>query len=238
MIALFIDDGGVMNNNMVRATNYQSLVGEFFAPVLGGAQSTWSVANRTVFSSLIPMLEVGPQEQNFKEWFDQYLLKWLQGMAACAGVPTPEDDEQCIRLAREALWYITHHTRSAYPGAAEAVRKLYNGGFKLFTSSGETALELEGYTNAMGIRDCFEKLYGADIINQGKYSVEYYRMMFAHAGVRPREALVVDDNPKYLDWAAGLGAVTCLVSSSKPVTKTHPVISSLAQLPEMIKRIG
>jgi len=33
---IFLDDGGVMNDNNARALQWQRLVGEYFVPLLGG----------------------------------------------------------------------------------------------------------------------------------------------------------------------------------------------------------
>jgi HAD superfamily hydrolase (TIGR01509 family) len=47
----------------------------------------------------------------------------------------------------------------------------------------------------MGVRGCFDRLYGSDLVTVGKEGPEYYRRSFADAGVDPRDALVVDDRP-------------------------------------------
>lgn len=44
---------------------------------------------------------------------------------------------------------------------------------------------------------------------------EYYARIFTHARVVPEEALVVDDNPLCLQWAARAGARTVLVASEE-----------------------
>ncbi len=38
--ALFIDDGGVLNDNALRGPQWQRLVAEFFVPALGGDRAT------------------------------------------------------------------------------------------------------------------------------------------------------------------------------------------------------
>lgn len=39
--AIFIDDGGVMNDNAVRGPQWQRLIGEYLAPRLGGSGAAW-----------------------------------------------------------------------------------------------------------------------------------------------------------------------------------------------------
>ena len=43
---VFLDDGGVMNDNSQRGFQWRRLVGEFFVPLLGGTSEAWVEANR------------------------------------------------------------------------------------------------------------------------------------------------------------------------------------------------
>jgi len=51
-LVIFLDDGGVMNDNSQRASQWQRLVGEYFMPLLGGTSEAWIEANRIVTSDL------------------------------------------------------------------------------------------------------------------------------------------------------------------------------------------
>jgi FMN phosphatase YigB (HAD superfamily) len=56
--------------------------------------------------------------------------------------------------------------------------------------------------------------------------------------VAPGEALVVDDNPLALRWAARAGARTVLVDSAGSTeAPAEAVIGSLAELPPIIERL-
>ena len=48
---IFLDDGGVLNDNDRRAPQWQRLVGEFFVPRLGGTHQAWAEANRRTIAS-------------------------------------------------------------------------------------------------------------------------------------------------------------------------------------------
>lgn len=39
---IFLDDGGVMNDNTLRGFQWERMVAEFFKPVLGGTFEAWS----------------------------------------------------------------------------------------------------------------------------------------------------------------------------------------------------
>src|SRR5260370_40428934 len=49
---LFVDDGDVMNDNALRGSQWQRLLGESFPPILGGTPEAWAEANRIVVPRL------------------------------------------------------------------------------------------------------------------------------------------------------------------------------------------
>lgn len=237
LTAIFIDDGGVMNDNVLRAPEWQRLVGEYFAPRLGGSTHAWRKANRTVFAQLESILIVGHGQQDYISWFDSYQVQWLKKMAALVGVHVPSGNDECLKMVWDSVDYITRRVKSTFPGAIEVIKLLHTNGFALFTASGEHSRELDGYLKCMGIHHCFNTAYGADIINCGKYSIEFYRRIFKHSHIITSEALVVDDKPEYLAWAAAFGVKTCLVSANpSPDTKTDIVIPELAELPDALDK--
>ena len=88
----------------------------------------------------------------------------------------------------------------------------------------------------MGVRDCFGRLYGPDLIDTFKMGPEFYARLLTDAGVAAENALVVDDNPAVLRWAAQVGARTVLVGATSlegPAPTLH--IGSLAELPELLR---
>ena len=236
--ALFIDDGGVLNDNALRGPAWQRLVADFFAPILGGDPTTWAEANRVVFERLWQFIIAGPQGQEYTVWYDTYQLRWLREMAAFARVAAPVDDAECLRLAWQAGDYITRRVRAAYPGAANAIHALRGTGRHLFTASGGLSRQLDGYLTGMGIREHFSTLYGPDLVNQAKDGIQYYRCIFAHAGVDPKHTLVVDDSLHVLAWARGAGAMTCLVSAtSHQDPKADLTVTTLSDLPAALARV-
>ena len=235
---IFIDDGGVMNDNRLRVEQWQRMVGEFFAPILGGSTTAWAEANRVVMDGIQEptawqaRLQTAPNYQTFDRG---YLLDWLQRMCAIVGV-TPPPDAESVELARRASASIVRRVHSAFPGAVEAIRTLHARGFTLHTASGESSRELAGYLEAMGVRDCFGRLFGPDLIDTHKAGPGFYTCLLADAGVAPEAALVVDDNPMVLRWATQVGAKTVLVGAAatdgfEPTLR----IGSLAELPEQIR---
>src|SRR6266581_3269207 len=210
---VFLDDGGVMNDNGTRASQWQRLVSEFFVPLLSGTAEAWSHANRVAADRLFEpgawrrRVQAAPDYRSFDR---AYQMEWLQGMCELVGVGTPPEEE-CLRLARRAVTFITCRVQAAFPGVVDAIRTLHRQGYMLHTASGESSLDLAGYLQAMGVHDCFGRLYGPDLIDTFKEGPEYYERMLADLGIAPADALVVDDSPHAIGWATQVWARAVLV---------------------------
>ncbi len=239
-LMIFLDDGGVMNDNSQRALQWQRLVSEFFVPLLGGTTEAWIEANRVVADRLFHPDNWHMRIQTFSDYasFDYfYQVDWLSGMCELVGIPTPPEEE-AVELARRAVAYITSRVHAALPGAVDAIHTLHSQGFTLHTASGESSSDLAGILDAMDVRACFGRLYGPDLINTFKEGPEYYERIFADAGITPSDALVVDDSPRAIEWAAQAGARTILVSNTPHLeTKALFRIGSLAELPAIIRQL-
>ena len=237
---IFLDDGGVMSNNAVRGPQWQRLLGEFFPPRLGGTPEGWAAVNRVVAERLFAAYErdwVGRTDVPFEDYWQPYQVAWLGGMCEALGLPTPPPDE-AYRLAEEATVYVTHRVNAAFPGVVEAVRELHRQGYPLHTASGERSNELNGYLTCMGIRDCFSRLYGPDLIGTLKQGPAFHERLLADAGVDPRDALVVDDSPLVMGWVRDIGATGVLVHPALPTdTPAAHVIGRLAELPPFLTEL-
>jgi HAD superfamily hydrolase (TIGR01509 family) len=235
---ILLDDGGVMNNSRLRGPQWQRLVGEFFAPRLGGESTAWSEANRIHMISIFEpenwqgRVQAAPDYASFERtyWYD-----WLSGMCQLVGVETPPE-AGCIELARQAETYITCRVHAAFPGAIEAICELHVQGYTLHTASGESSLNLHGYLQAMGVREYFGRLYGSDLLNMLKETPEYYERLFADAQIAPGDALIVDDTPRVLAWARDFGAMTVLINAERESVDGMLCIASLAELPELVRQ--
>lgn len=232
-LTIFLDDGGVMNNNSLRASQWQRLVSDFFAPLLGGTPEAWINANRVVIDRMLEPESWRRRIQSATDFasFDRaYQYDWLAGMCELVAIPTSPEDE-VIALACRAISFIIPRVHAAFPGAVDTIRSLTHQGYTLHTASGEPSIELAGYLDGMGVRACFGRLYGPDLIDTFKVGPRYYERIFA------ADALVVDDNPGPLAWAAQVGAQTILVTNSPyPETGTTRHIGSLAELPAILQK--
>ena len=237
---IFLDDGGVMNDNNVRALQWQRLVGEYFVPLLGGSPEAWSRANRVVADRLFEPDAWRRRVQaaaDYRSFDRDYQVEWLRGMCGLVGIEAPPEEE-CLRLARRAAAFITRSVQAAFPGVGDTIRALHRQGYRLHTASGESSIELGGYLQAMGVRDCFGRLYGPDLIDTLKEGPEYYERLFADLGIAAADALVVDDSLRATRWAAQVGARTVLVGVSSLLrTEATVQIGSLVELPATLQQL-
>jgi hypothetical protein len=135
---VFLDDGGVINDNRLRAPQWRPLVGAFFAPRLGRTVDEWAEANRRTFEQVFQR-----QQARLADWHDgrSYLgelrltnIDWLASMCRDLGIKPPPEDE-CAALGREAQDWIMEQVVAGFPGVADAVRQL-SSDYALYTASG------------------------------------------------------------------------------------------------------
>ena len=78
---LFVDDGGVMNDNALRGSQWQRLLGKFFPPILGGTPEAWAEANRIVGPRLWEGYGLsGQADVDYAAYDRVYRTAWLGGM--------------------------------------------------------------------------------------------------------------------------------------------------------------
>src|SRR6266700_615681 len=159
-LTIFLDDGGVISDNNLRASQWQRLVGEFFMPLLGGTSEAWKEANWIVSERLFQAdawdarLRAASDYQSFDY---AYQFDWLSGMCEIIGLEIPPE-EACVELAYRATVSITCQVSAAFPGAVDTIRQLSRQGYILHTASGEPSVALSGYLSGLKVVNCFGSL--------------------------------------------------------------------------------
>jgi phosphoglycolate phosphatase-like HAD superfamily hydrolase len=206
-LQLFLDDGGVLNDNRLRRPEWHRLIPEFMPPRLGGTGEQWVSTNLVVTRG--HWLDLLPAElstyQTHQDFHAAYALSWMQKMCDGVGVSCPPDDE-AVALYTELSVYVAERADAAIVGAIDAVRALHSAGYTLRMASGTASWELRGILGRMGILDAFSGLYGPDLIDRVKHGAAYYEGVFAHAGVAPEDALVIESDEECCRWAGEAGA--------------------------------
>lgn len=209
---LFLDDGGVLNDNSLRSSEWLRLIGEFMPPRMGRTAEQWASANRLVFPEVWRNLRKSlPTFANHQEFYRTYAVNWFSGVCDHLRITPPPDDE-ALTLYTELSVYVSEQATCAIAHAADAVLSLHRAGYTLYTASGTPSWELRPTTTKMGIIEAFSVLYGPDVVDHVKYGAAFYEKVFAHAGVEPSTALVIESDSECCRWASEAGANTVWIS--------------------------
>jgi FMN phosphatase YigB (HAD superfamily) len=233
---VFLDDGGVLNDNDRRAVEWRRLLGEFFAPRLGGTPEAWGEANRGVYEGIWDdwrRLQHRGEEPGPSWWPDQD-ERWLGGMCERVGVPVPADVQATVRASRA---HVMAHIDCAYPDAAPAMREMHALGIRLHLASGGQTDELEPYLRRMGVWELIDRPYGTDLLGANKVGRRYYERIVEDSGVDPRSAVVVDSDAEPLEWAEAVGFRTVHVDRLGRGSR-FTRIRSLAELAPLLAAQG
>ncbi len=205
-VALFLDDGGVLNDNSLRAPEWLRLIGDFMPALMGGTVEQWAAANAIVFPQVWGDLRRRLSDFAIYRQFERaYAINWMRGMCAAVGVAIPPDDD-AVALHRELSIYVSERANATFAGAGDAVVALHRAGYMLYMASGTPSWELRGILAKMGIAEMFTEFYGPDLVDRVKYGRGYYEEIFAHAGVAPTSALIIESDAECCDWASEASA--------------------------------
>lgn len=201
---VFLDDGGVLNDNARRAPEWRRLLGEYFTPRLGGTPEAWAAANMIVIEDIwrdwqrlqARHDDIGP------DWWPAQDARWLSGMCERVGVPVPADITSTVRASQ---LHVMRNIDCAYPDAAPAMRAMRARGIAPHLASGEQAWGLEEYLRRMGVWELIGRPYGTDLVGASKTSRRYYDRIVEDSGVDPQGAIVVDSHAEPLEWAEAAG---------------------------------
>ena len=78
---ILLDDGGVMNDNDVRAPQWRELVAQYFSPRYGGSIKEWKKANKHVFKQLFERYERKTKENpmiDYVEFWKFEQIRWMR----------------------------------------------------------------------------------------------------------------------------------------------------------------
>jgi FMN phosphatase YigB (HAD superfamily) len=236
--AIFLDDGGVLNDNSLRGPQWERLFGEFMVPRFGGNAEAWGEANVQFVIEEGKLMHDGkffPPGVDPDEVLRQRDDRFTSEIFASVGVEPPNTSEERVALAREFHNYGISRVRAEYPGAVEAVRELHGMGYALYTASGGKSVDLRMQLTASGIDDLFTETYGPDIAGIPKGGREFYDSILAHSGVEPSAALFLDDTPNSIRRIVEAGARGVLISTTEQEPDASATLASLTELPGLLK---
>ncbi|MFQ5381218.1 MAG: HAD family hydrolase, partial [Dehalococcoidia bacterium] len=196
--AVFLDVDGVLVDADLLPLEYQRLMGDVLAPVLGGSPEDWGRANAVTFPALLERLlaTFGPDSDPLAACRFEYVEN-VRAMCRVLGIREPDEDTS-YRLGLEFNLHVRGAHGAVFPEAAPAVRSLA-ARYDVHLATGNPSWLCEAQLDGMGVRDAVGILCGPDLLGTPKHSPRYYPHLFALASVDPAEVVVVDDRPGHLD---------------------------------------
>lgn len=140
------------------------------------------------------------------------------------------------RLLGIGHWYL--------PGAEETVKKVLFGKYRLFLASNGTASVQQGRMTSADLYPYFEEVFVSQEIGHNKPSKAYFEACFARIPGFAREKCLMVGDSLTSDILGGInaGIRTCWVNPNGKTAPDHIrpdyEIRSLAQLPELLEKIG
>jgi len=233
---IFFDDGGVLNDNRIRGKQWKKYCGEFFYSLFGGNPENWAKANHKVITKYLDIFwkDWRGVYPDYLSFYGKFKVDWVNEMFKEVGNNTPPNVKH-EELYDETTQYVIPKIRSAIPGVIKSIKLLFNRGFKLFTASGGVSEEIKMYLNGMGIRKCFSGFYGPDLINISKSGKDYYSTIFKDLNINPRNAIIIDDQPRFLEVALQTDAniiQSCITGEFEPQYPFY--VKKMKNLPKII----
>jgi phosphoglycolate phosphatase-like HAD superfamily hydrolase len=142
-----------------------------------------------------------------------------------------------VDLSKLALQFQTAALKNCdalFPGVRDTLARLAEAGFQVHIASSQESAYLEAALEGAGIRAFVGTAYGPDLLDCAKEGPEFYEKLFRHAAVIPSNAVVIDDQPECLRWAAAAGArciqARMFADSPPAVTEEITSLETLADL--------
>jgi len=219
-ISVFLDDGGVLNDNKIRGEQWKSFVGEYYSTRFGGEPEVWGEANHKLITSVSDIFWRDGKENfdDYQTFYNDFKKNMVLGMFKEVGKNPPKklNIEEVFNSARQ---YVIPKVRSAISGVINSIKELFTRNFILYTAAGAVSIEMKMYLEGLGVSEYFKEFYGPDLINTWKSGPEYYKAIFKHSGVDPTKAIIIDDQPRFLDNALDVGTnviQACITGQHEP----------------------
>jgi HAD superfamily hydrolase (TIGR01509 family) len=152
-------------------------------------------------------------------------------------------DVAALEARHRALTDALIAAQAVLPGVREYVEEAARMGLALGVASSSSRRWVEGHLTRLGLRDCFQAIRCADDVPRVKPDPALYRAVLDAMGVRPEDAVALEDSPNGVLAAkrAGLAcvAVPNALTARLDLSAADLSLASLADLslPELVARL-
>jgi phosphoglycolate phosphatase-like HAD superfamily hydrolase len=234
IISCFLDVDGVLNDHSALQRQWDEHVGFVLADELGRRPEDWSRANRAVFPAFWEARATWGDDSHVLIHGEAVYL--IGGMCDYLGVAAPPDAERPALMKRVDI-HVASQGSAVVPEAGTILRELSRD-FAVHMATGNPSWRVNALLDYLGVGDTVGVRCGSDLVRAAKHSSAFYNQLFALAGVRPEESVIVDDSLAQVRLAAGAGART--VHVTKPCTGPCPAdahVGWLGELPGVLRAL-
>jgi FMN phosphatase YigB (HAD superfamily) len=180
----------------------------------------------------------GNPEGGYAHWISEERGRVTDELFRSVGVPLPAH-ESLPRLALDIQAAALRKCNASYSDTAETIRFLVESGHEISMGSSQESGFLRPALEGSGMSNSFNHFFGADLVDMPKEGPEFYQRIFAAVGIRPSQAIVVDDQAMCLDWAeeAGAKVIQACIRSGAPEPEFPHVIRTLGELPALLRHL-
>ncbi len=184
---------------------------------------------------------VGNPLNGYNSWYAKMPARAAELVFAEMQLPIPPDP---AHVAVDALDGALCRCSAIFPGVRETLHALKDQGHTLHIASGNDSRHLAAALTGAGITNCFERLYGPDLIDCAKEGIEFYTRVLEASGCAPESAIVIDNDPNAIRWAQQAGAKVILVrllvedsaAETEPILSGIPVVTEFPQVIDAITK--
>ena len=136
----------------------------------------------------------------------------------------PEFDYHGVRALRRRIMeeYVDIHGIDPKPGMIETLRAIRERGLRIGLATATPEPRARKYLRMVGAEQYFDAVTCADMVEHGKPAPDIYLLACARTGVRPSEALAVEDAPSGIRSAHAAGMRAVLIPDRDVPGKKSP----------------
>jgi HAD superfamily hydrolase (TIGR01509 family) len=242
MSTLFLDLYGVLANSAVMERAYNVRMAAILHQRLGGSIDVWRDLQQESYEryqaeGLKLDARPGPDREG-DAWVEAV---WRMNADQVAwmfnrrGIPLPADPARYSEQLEEET---VREIDALFEDVRPMLPRLKAGGHRIFLSTNATRSNGESALFGGGVLGAFDGVVCLDNAKAKKDRTYYWLRALEIAGVRPADAVCVDDVPRYLEPAEALGARCVQMVRGGPPhnTQRYPVVSSLEALSAWLAR--
>lgn len=206
-----------------------------------GGEGDWRQAIRIELKNSLERYKEQFNEQTpltgYRQWIEEERARALLDACKAMNISLQSSDspsEIAARIQFEALTCCN----AAFPEAYDVLQQLFEMGVRIQMASSQESDYLLAALIGAGIESFTESKFGPNLVDCAKEGPEFYRRIISAINANPKDAIVLDDQLRCLQWAkeAGIDRLIWLShEASSAIPEGVSVIRTLNELPEIIK---